>query len=114
MTILHACKNQQDNVRRVGSLITDKSLADSVTEHASHVLVLLRSNILPQLFLEDVQVAEGFLAQNTRLGCLISGSDEVPGWKVTTTHVSMEDFEQNLRNFWNIPFNHDGDDSFKE
>lgn len=59
-------------------------------------------------------MAEGFLAQYTQLRRVISGSDEVPGLNVTTVHVSMKEFKQNLRNFWGMPFNHDGDDSLEK
>lgn len=89
-----------------------KRLPDPVAEDASHVPVLIESHIL--LFLKGVEVAEGFLAQYTQLRRVISGSDEVPGLNVTTVHVSMKEFKQNLRNFWGMPFNHDGDDSLEE
>lgn len=50
---------------------------------------------LLQLVLEGVEVAEGFLMQKAHPSWVVSALDEVP--------VSMEEFEQNLRSFWDMP-----------
>lgn len=46
-------------VQRVSSLLPGKRLVDSVTEYVFHVPVLLGSNILPYLLIEEVEVGEG-------------------------------------------------------
>lgn len=89
--------------QRIGQLFAGKRLVDPATEHASHVPVLLGSNIMPQLFVERDAVKEGFLAQNTPLGWVVSGFSETSTSKVTAAHVASEEFEQKLINFWDMP-----------
>lgn len=69
-------------LQRVSKLFPGKELADPVTEYAaSHAPVLLGSNILLQLFLDGVEVKEGFPAQTTWLGWVVSGKAGQPPQK---------------------------------
>ena len=81
----------------------NKPLSDPRFNRPAHVPILLGSNELPQLFLEGVETNQGLLLQNTLLGWIVSGTAGASTSNITATHVSMSEFDIQLRQFWDLP-----------
>lgn len=105
----------------VKRLANQKSLADPTFEYPAPILVLLGSNITPKLFMEGVEIIEGYLFQKTRLGWIVSGPADNPTEKFTSSHVSLAEMElhlaemeRSLIEFWDKPVTKEDIDVIEE
>ena len=81
----------------------DKKLADPFFNKPAHIPILLGSNVLVHIFSNGTEKINNLLYQNTLLGWIVSGSTSNIMAKQVSTHVSINEFEDKLIKFWDMP-----------
>jgi hypothetical protein len=91
------------------------TLADPKFNKPASIPILLGSKVYSQVLLEGLRHRDGFLLQNTRLGWIVSGTnDDVAKSKLTSCHVSLSEVEQKILAFWDIPVAQDDQDEAED
>lgn len=84
-----------------------KYLADPNFNKPGEIHLLLGSNILPSLFQEGLKRIGGYLLQNTKVGWIVSGPSSNDVSTYTSTNVTLNEMELELRAFWDQPIKED-------